>query len=354
MFCPSANTGSDQRSPQAIYLKVPVRMDYPAAKPLRVGDWCVDPLRGEISREGQIVRLEGRTMQMLLYLAGRAGEVVSIDELLDQVWSGVVVTPDSVYQAVASLRRLLGDDARQPAYLVTVPRLGYRLIATISPGPEQPVPALWHSGADPACARAAPPTESATPASPAAAPTISAATMTASPRPMLGSRRVLAVAAVALCFVLALGFLLRDKVLGVPHPAATTASPVVSVAVLPFLDLTSQAMDEEYFADGMTEELIDRLSRIPGLRVPSPTSSFYFKGKRITVADAAQSLGVAYVLDGSIRKSDSTLRIAARLVRASDGYVVWSETYDRSVSDQLKVQDDIAGEVAKALQAAMH
>jgi TolB-like protein len=101
----------------------------------------------------------------------------------------------------------------------------------------------------------------------------------------------------------------------------------------------------------MTEELIDKLSKIPGLRVPSPTSSFYFKGKQIPVADIAKSLGVAYVVDGSVRKSGEMLRVAARLVRADNGYVVWSETYDRPFTDRLMVQDDIAGEVAKALNA---
>jgi transcriptional activator of cad operon len=87
--------------------------------------------------------------------------------------------------------------------------------------------------------------------------------------------------------------------------------------------------------------------------VPAPTSSFYFKGKHMPVADIAKSLAVAYVLDGSIRKSDAALRVAVRLIRADDGYVVWSETYDRPLDDKLKVQDDIAGEVAKALRATI-
>ncbi len=112
-------------------------------------------------------------------------------------------------------------------------------------------------------------------------------------------------------------------------------------------------MHEETFADGMTEELIDKFSKIPGLRVPAPTSSFYFKGKRIPVADIAKKLGVVYVLDGSVRKSGARLRVAARLIRADNGYVVWSETYDRPFDDILMVQDDIAGEVTKALKASI-
>jgi transcriptional activator of cad operon len=293
--------------------------------PLRIGEWRVNPASGQISRNGENVRVDARTLRLLLCLAERAGQIVSIDDLLTRVWSGVIVTQDSVYQAVASLRRLLGDDVKQPLYIETVPRLGYRMVAAVSP---------W---AD----------ETAAPGPSPAVP------ITDQPKP--GVRRnapaLLGVAA-ALCFALAAAFLSHRDLAG--HPAAAARAPQKSVAVLPFLDLTTQAMNEEYFADGITEELIDRLSKIPGLRVPSPTSSFFFKGKRLTVAEIAQSLGVAYVVDGSVRKSDATLRVAARLVRASDGYVVWSETYDRAFDDKLQVQDDIAGEVAKALQGSIN
>ena len=95
------------------------------------------------------------------------------------------------------------------------------------------------------------------------------------------------------------------------------------------------------------------VSKIPGLRVPAPTSSFYFKGKQIPVADIAKTLGVVYVLDGSVRKAGTRLRVATRLIRADNGYVVWSETYDRPLDDILMVQDDIASEVAKALSASI-
>jgi TolB-like protein len=107
-----------------------------------------------------------------------------------------------------------------------------------------------------------------------------------------------------------------------------------SIAVLPFLDLT-EGMKEEEFADGMTEELIDKLSKIPGLRVPAPTSSFYFKGKQIPVTEMAKTLGVVFVLDGSVRKSGGRVRVAARLIRADNGFVIWSETYDRPFGDIL-------------------
>ena|SRR3981081_2348117 len=112
-------------------------------------------------------------------------------------------------------------------------------------------------------------------------------------------------------------------------------------------------MNEEPFADGMTEELIDKFSSVPDLKVPGATSSFYFKGKQIPVADIAKTLGVSYVLDGSVRKSGPMLRVAARLIRADSGYVVWSETYDRPFKDKIWVQDDIASEVTKALRTSI-
>src|SRR5712671_3299399 len=113
------------------------RMERPTTTMLRVGDWCVHPASGQISRDGEIARVEVRTMRLLLCLAEHAGEVVSIDDLLSQVWSDVTVAPDSVYQAMASLRRLLGDDPKQPTYIETVPRLGYRMVATVRPWADQ-------------------------------------------------------------------------------------------------------------------------------------------------------------------------------------------------------------------------
>src|SRR5713226_2777848 len=112
-------------------------MERPTTTMLRIGAWCVNPASGQISRNGETARVEVRTMRLLLCLAERAGEVVSIDDLLNQVWSGVFVNQDSVYQAVASLRRLLGDDPKEPTYIETVPRLGYRMVATVSPWADQ-------------------------------------------------------------------------------------------------------------------------------------------------------------------------------------------------------------------------
>jgi transcriptional activator of cad operon len=316
---------------------------------LRIGAWCVNPTSGQISRDGETARLEVRTMRLLLCLAEHAGEVVSIDDLLNQVWSGVNVAPDSVYQAVASLRRLLGDDPKQPTYIATVPRLGYRMVATVSPWPNQrsdqrPDQPIAQTGSLNVQA-----SDSEHPA------TIDAPT----PVRHLEAGFTWAAGAVlflGLALLVVFAFQFRGKVANKNHSvsAAIAPQPQKSIAVLPFLDLT-EGMKEEEFADGMTEELIDKLSKIPGLRVPAPTSSFYFKGKQIPIADMAKTLGVAYVLDGSVRKSGTRLRVAARLIRPDNGYIVWSETYDRPRDDDdiLMVQDDIAGKVTKALRASI-
>jgi transcriptional activator of cad operon len=310
-------------------------MERPTATMLRIGDWCVNPMSGQISRDGETTRVEARTMRLLLCLAEHAGAVVSIDDLLNQVWSGVIVSPDSVYQAVASLRRLLGDDPKQPIYIATVPRLGYRMVAPVSPWENQSIAQTDSTRASDSEHPSPTTTDAPTPA----------------PRFRFSFTLT---AGVAFCLALVVAYLFYDKVANNRHSAspAIAPQPQKSIAVLPFLDLTEE-MNEEPFADGMTEELIDRFSKIPGLRVPSPTSSFYFKGKQIAIAEIAKTLGVAYVLDGSVRKSGARLRVATRLIQADSGYVVWSETYDRPVDDILMVQDGIAGEVTKALRESI-
>jgi transcriptional activator of cad operon len=316
---------------------------------LRVGGWCVNPAAGQISQNGETARVEARTMRLLVCLAEHAGQVVSVDDLLDQVWADVTVAPDSVYQAVTSLRRVLGDDPKQPAYIETLPRLGYRMVAKVSPWDDQPARRIGSSEASDSKQLGL--VSAAEPAG-----------REQKNRPRLRAVFAWAVGA-ALCLGLALAFLRYGKSANgnLSATPAVASQPQKSIAVLPFLDLTAK-MNEEPFADGMTEELIDKLSRIPGLRVPPPTSSFYFKGKlwprskgtaQITIPEIAKQLGVAYVLDGSIRKSNARIRVDARLIRAGNGYVIWSETYDRPFDDILVVQDDIAGEVTKALKTSI-
>jgi serine/threonine-protein kinase len=139
-------------------------------------------------------------------------------------------------------------------------------------------------------------------------------------------------------------------------PASTTgAAPVAetnSLAVLPFTDLSS-GKDQEYFSDGLTEELLNALVKIPELKVAGRTSSFAFKGKNEDLRSIARKLGVSNILEGSVRKAGNKIRITAQLVKAEDGFHLWSETYDRTLDDIFAVQDDIAKAVAAALQVTL-
>ena len=139
-----------------------------------------------------------------------------------------------------------------------------------------------------------------------------------------------------------------------PGIAAGTSAAVASrsIAVLPFTDL-SQKKDQEYFSDGLSEELIDLLGKVPGLRVPARTSSFYFKGKQTTLAEIGRALNVTHVLEGSVRKSGDAIRVTTELVAVADDARVWSQTYDRRLDDVFKLQDDIAGSVVDALKVTV-
>jgi transcriptional activator of cad operon len=310
----------------------------------RIGEWRVDAAREQISKDGKTVKLERRAMQLLLCLAEHAGQILSVDQLLDRVWVGVVVTPDSVYQAVASLRRTLGDDPKKPTYISSIPRRGYSLIAPVASWSDPPEPTIS--------------------VSPTVAVDQAPATVGLSRARSRGWH--VAIAACCAALILSLGYLVIEKQPLLHTRDTTTPStslvqevtpaqktiPKKSIAVLPFVDL-SEKKDQEYFADGMAEEIIDRLVKIPDLRVPARTSSFYFKGTSTKVADIAAALGVANVLEGSVRSSGNRVRVVAQLVRVDNGYQVWSQSYDRELRDIFAVQDEIATAVATALQISL-
>jgi TolB-like protein/cytochrome c-type biogenesis protein CcmH/NrfG len=135
-------------------------------------------------------------------------------------------------------------------------------------------------------------------------------------------------------------------------PSVATPDPRPSIAVLPFVNM-SPDKDQEYFSDGLSEQMLDLLAKLPQLRVIARTSSFSFKGKEVDAATIARTLGVSHLLEGSVRKSGKHLRISAKLVRATDGSQLWSETYDRNLEDVFKIQDEIAGAVVAQLKVTM-
>ena len=188
-----------------------------------------------------------------------------------------------------------------------------------------------------------------------AAPPPPAVAVAASRRVALGGALLaLALALVALCYWAPWRHPAGANAAAAPAGVAPSR-PVPqeqSVAVLPFTDL-SEKHDQEYFSDGLAEELIDTLTKIPNLRVPARTSSFSFKGKSATVGEIARALGVNHILEGSVRKAGERLRITAQLVRADNGFHLWSQTYDRDARDIFAVQDDIARAVSGELQATL-
>jgi TolB-like protein/DNA-binding winged helix-turn-helix (wHTH) protein/Tfp pilus assembly protein PilF len=290
-------------------------MESQPAQRFRVGDWLVDPRLDEISRQGTTVKLVPKTMSVLCCLARRAGDVVAQEEIEKGVWPDVVVTPSSVYQSIADLRRALGDDKQQPAYIVTVPRKGYRLIApVVLDVAEEPAPV---------------------------APDLPAAAPRRQPLVAWVAAGVVAVFSVGLFFVL------RES-----GTSDTVAEPK-SIAVLPVADFSEDGKGTP-FADGLTEEMLNTLAQIPGLRVTARTSAFVFKDRKEDVRKIGRALGTRYVLEGSVRRDNGRIRVTAQLIDAQNGYHLWSKTFDRPIGDVLAVQEDIANAVAESLQVTLN
>jgi TolB-like protein/DNA-binding winged helix-turn-helix (wHTH) protein/Flp pilus assembly protein TadD len=320
------------------------------AKKIGFDGWVLDPDSGDLERAGTRIRLQEQPLQVLVQLIDSRGGVVTREQLISKLWpKGIVDFDTGVNTAIRKLRVALGDTADTPRYIETLPRRGYRFIAALEPDPaREPEP------------EAQPRPESATGVSTSDVPPVrtleDSPPQTAVP-PRTGYRRYIALLT-ALTLALLGVAVVRVWISREPaRESAVTVTPgfsppLHSVAVLPFVN-NSGDKDQEYFSDGLSDELINMLTQVPELRVPARTSSFYFKGKQATIADIAKALGVAHVLEGSVRKSGSTLRITAQLVRVDNGYHVWSETYDRKLDDIFRIQDDIAGAVVTALRVRL-
>jgi TolB-like protein/DNA-binding winged helix-turn-helix (wHTH) protein len=298
----------------------------------RIGNWQVSPDLGEISRDGRCKKLDPRAMRLLMFLAERPGQVVAVRELLDGVWGKAVVTSHSVYEAIAALRQALEDSSVTPEYIVTLPRRGYRLIAPveITPTPVEITPPqepMGTAGADPIDA----PEKGVVPAPPHRQRTAV----------------VLGGVAFAIAVIGTVAWFSRGA-----HTPSGRVQVDKSIAVLPFLDL-SEKKDQEYFADGLAEELLDVLANVPGLRVIGRTSSFQFKNKNEDVQSIGAKLGASYVVEGSVRRAENHVRVAAQLIRAADGSHQWSGTYDRSVSDALRLEAELAASLGRALELSV-
>jgi TolB-like protein/DNA-binding winged helix-turn-helix (wHTH) protein/tetratricopeptide (TPR) repeat protein len=288
----------------------------PSSDPLQIGDWVADPRDDSLTRGAEREKLEPRTMRLLIRLALTPGVVVSQDELLESVWSGVVVGSASVYQSMSQLRKVLGDTDDPPRYIETVARKGYRLIAAVSVPQKSPLPAR---------------------ASPELPVPISAPLR--APRP----RRWLALAATvgALAVLLIVAAQLTSRRPPLPETA--------SIVVLPFIDLTD-GHTQQMFCDGLTEETSNWLAQVPTLRVVARSSAFSYRDRKEDVRAIGRELNTSHVLEGSLRRSGNRMRITVQLIDTSTGYHLWSDSYDVEVGDVLRVQEDVARKVAGNLE----
>jgi transcriptional activator of cad operon len=311
---------------------------------IQVGAWLVDADTDTITCEGRTQKLEPRMMRLLLLLADSQGAVVSSDQMLTQIWPGVVVSPASVYQAISQLRRVLGDTDPEPTYIATVPRKGYRLVASVqslSAPPQLPVLAPVVTSAPTVIS--GPPTATADTAVSETAPTQIASGP--GPPSATGRRRLrfAGVVASALVVLFAAAWPLGHRYFG---KAPADATP--SIVVLPFVDMT-QERNDQFFCDGLAEELSNWLAQIPTLRVVARTSAFAFRGQQDT-REIGRQLNTTHVLEGSLRRYGDHVRITAQLIDARSGFHLWSSEYDRQADDTIHIQEEVARSVAESLQ----
>jgi TolB-like protein/DNA-binding winged helix-turn-helix (wHTH) protein len=301
---------------------------------VRIGEWMVNPSLDTISKGTETQKLEPRTMRLLMCLANSSGDVVSVERLLNEVWTGVVVGSASVYQAVSQLRKLLGDVDPNPTYIATVPRKGYRLIAPVKRVETAAKAEEWMPGQGSDVARPAQGTTS-----------VRAAVI--QPRAQK-SRLVPALFALSLVIVIAASLWIWKK----PLTNSPTSGDANSIVVLPFVDMTTEKADQS-FCDGLTEELSNWLAQIPTLRVVARTSAFAFRGLDQDVRKIGKALDTNHILEGSMRRSGDHMRITVQLIDARNGYHLWSENFDRPVEDAIKLQEDISRSVADTLRVRL-
>ncbi len=312
----------------------------------RVGDLFVDIGRQRVTREtpqGQVeLPLSQLSLELLLALTRAAPNVLSFDQLMERVWPGLVVTPETVSQRVKLVRDALGDDSQSPRYIAGVRGRGYRMAATVS--------RLESVATAPEVTSEAAPQA---PVTPAPAPPINV------PKPERS--RLAAIGTGLVVVMLAVSASILTRYLDRPHtgsaPAAAGNSSVLvqlpkSIAVLPLVDLSPSGANA-YIGDGLAEELSSRLARIPGLRVASQTSAAAYKGSRADVRTIGRELGVRHILEGSVRREGNQIRVTAELIDAASGYHVWSQTYDRNWQDLLVIQDDLSRSIISTLQVVL-
>jgi TolB-like protein/DNA-binding winged helix-turn-helix (wHTH) protein/Tfp pilus assembly protein PilF len=292
-----------------------IRTGAKSGSEFRLGDLRVDPQTGDVTGPGRRVQLDPKVMGVLAMLAERAGQVVPREDLISRLWPGVVVTDDALSRCLYDLRQELaaaGGSDEYRALVETLPKRGYRLNG-VAESIEHPATANHNARRGP----------------------------------------WLWTAAVAGIITLVAGVLLSLDREGVdPAPASATPRAVPRIAVLPFDDM-SEKRDQQFLADGLTEDILNRLTRSEGLDVIARTSTFALRDQSLNIAEIARRLEVTHVLEGSVRRTEDRIRVTAQLIGAADSAQLWSETYDRDLGDLFTIQDEISMAVAAALETRL-
>ncbi|HTE41554.1 MAG TPA: winged helix-turn-helix domain-containing protein [Steroidobacteraceae bacterium] len=305
-------------------------MTQPQAHPTPLPIYGFADFRLDAQRRVLSSRVDGHPLQVtvkvfdtLLYFVEHAGQLLDKQTLMDALWPNVIVEESNLTQTIHTLRRVLGERPGEHRFIVTVPGRGYRFVANVTV-----------EGMN---------TEVQPPAEP-------------QPRggfAWLHKRKLVVSVAAAIGILAGLSvFLLRTPV----EPTLSTAidRPTLAVAVLPFVDM-SQEKNQTYFADGLSEEILNLLAQSAAVRVIARTSSFSFKDRpELDIPTIARRLDATHVLEGSVRKSGDHVRITAQLIDGTTSAHLWSQTYDRELTDIFSVQDDIAASVAAQLNATLN
>jgi TolB-like protein/DNA-binding winged helix-turn-helix (wHTH) protein len=302
-----------------------------SAEVIRFGVFEADTRTGELRKHGLRIKLQEQPFQVLALLLARPGELVTREELRLKLWPAdtFVDFEHGLNKAINKLREALNDDREAPRYIETLPRRGYRFIAPVFSG--QPLPE---------------PSESA-------ALTVAQLHPVAAGSPRR-ARRMTSVMILFLGLLVLLASLLVFRLARrQAHPAvAALSAPIRSLAVLPFQNLSGDK-DQEYFADGMTDELITDLGQVSALRVISRTSVMHYKRTAKTLQQIGRELGADVILEGTVYRSGSRVRITAQLIDAQTDSHLWAHGYERDLRNVLGLQDEVARDIANEIRVEL-
>jgi TolB-like protein/DNA-binding winged helix-turn-helix (wHTH) protein len=300
------------------------------------GQWQLDPQKLHLSRDGESVPLPPKAAEILLVMLANSGETVSKDELMRSVWPNSYVEESNLTQNIFLLRKALGETAQQSSYIITIPGKGYRLAAEVRQIPKGSATAATDSAIELPV--------------PAVEPAVAAQRWPAAPKLIWLWLLVPGLVVIGLAGAV----VLRRQHPPPPQMQSQAAPGRVMLAVLPFENLTGDA-EQEYFSDGMTEEMTAQLGNLDPrhLGVISRTSVMHYKNSPEPLDQIGRELGVQYVLEGSVRRDADRVRITAQLIQMKDQSHIWARQYDRELSSTLKLQSEIAQDIAGEIQYAL-